>query len=243
MENKINIQLAEGQSELTIREGEAAPQLAPKAPIKTEISGTIGAPLEWLTKRIGTEQWQQKDCHIAVNREAIEITLVMNESDPYRRGTVTGELEHHPKFVEFGINQPKQWTPADLGLFMKMNRAYFPDKQANMALVSQLLNFKARVNQQIERGVSENGSRTDNFSQVVYSNLPKAFTLEMPLFKGMAPESIEVETFAQIDGREVRFVLLSPGAQATLEEIRDRVIDEQLEEIREIAPAIAIIEM
>ncbi len=59
----------------------------------------------------------------------------------------------------------------------------------------------------------------------------------------MQPETIEVETFAQVNGREVAFVLLSPGAQVTLEDLRDKVIDEQLEQIREIAPEIAIIEV
>lgn len=36
---------------------------------------------------------------------------------------------------------------------------------------------------------------------------------------------------------------MSPGAQATLEDIRDKVLDEELAEIREIAPEIAIIEI
>lgn len=95
----------------------------------------------------------------------------------------------------------------------------------------------------IDRNVKENGDRTDNFAQVVNSNLPESFTIQMPIFKGMQPETIEVETFAQVNGREVSFVLLSPGAQATLEDLRDKVIDEQMEKVREIAPEIAIIEI
>lgn len=95
----------------------------------------------------------------------------------------------------------------------------------------------------IERAVKENGNRTDNFAQVVNSNLPEKFTIQMPIFKGMQPETIEVETFAQVNGREVSFILLSPGAQVTLEELRDKVIDEQLDKVREIAPEIAIIEV
>lgn len=73
--------------------------------------------------------------------------------------------------------------------------------------------------------------------------LPESFKVEMPIFKGMQPETIEVETFAQVDGREVSFILLSPGAQATLEDLRNKVVDEQLEQIKEIAPEIAIIEI
>ena len=99
------------------------------------------------------------------------------------------------------------------------------------------------MNNKIDRAVKENGNRTDNFAQVVNSNLPESFTVQMPIFKGLPSESIEVETFAQVNGREVSFVLLSPGAQATLEDLRDKVIDEQLEQVKEIAPEIAIIEV
>jgi hypothetical protein len=91
--------------------------------------------------------------------------------------------------------------------------------------------------------VKESGDRTDNFAQVVNSNLPKSFVLNIPVFKGMPVETLEVETFAQINGREVAFTLLSPGANQTLEEIRDKVIDDQLAQVREIAPNIAIIEV
>ena len=111
-----------------------------------------------------------------------------------------------------------------------------------MKLVTDLMNFKASVDNKIERSLKESGDRTDNFAQMVNSNLPKAFTLVIPVFKGMPPEIIEVETFAHINGREVSFVLLSPGAQQIVEELRSTVIDEQLSKIREIAPGIVIIE-
>jgi hypothetical protein len=59
----------------------------------------------------------------------------------------------------------------------------------------------------------------------------------------MPAEDIGVETFAGIDGREVSFMLLSPGAAQTLEEVRDQVIDAELEKIRMLAPNIAILEV
>ena len=54
---------------------------------------------------------------------------------------------------------------------------------------------------------------------------------------------LEVETFAKIDGRNVAFTLLSPGAEETIESLRDKAIDEQLTAIRGIAPDIAIFEV
>lgn len=240
---KMYINVAPGQNEIILREGAAPKVLDPKAPVKIDIKGVITAPYEFLAKRINAGQFQQKDCHIIVNREEIQITLVVNESDEYRRGVIVGIQQFHPKFLEFGINTGKVWTPTELGLFVKMNRAFFKDKATNMELVSKLMNFTATVNNQIEREVQENGNRKDNFAQTVNSNLPKVFNLNVPIFKGGDTETLEVETFAKIDGREVAFVLLSPGAQATLEDLRDKAIDKQLEAIKQIAPEIAIFEV
>lgn len=242
---KIQINLGEGvtNAEVILREGAAPKVLDPKEPIKTNISGVIGAPFEYLSKRLGTGQFTQERSHIIVDRENISITLVINEDDFYSTGIVTGTLEFHPKFIEFGINSGRSWTPVELGTFLKMNRTFFPDKTVNMKLVSDLMNFTATVNNKIERSVKESGDRTDNFAQVVNSNLPASFNVAMPIFKGMPTEDIEIETFARVNGREVAFVLLSPGANQALEEIRDKAIDVQIEQIREIAPNIAIIEI
>jgi hypothetical protein len=233
-----------GKTELIIREVKDANELPVKAPIKIKIIGTIGAPLEFLKRRMDQpDQINQKRCHILVDREKISIDLITNEDNEYQKGEVMGILEFYPKFEEFGINGEKTWTPTKLGLFFKMNRAFFTTKEENMKLVTELMNFTATVNNSIARSASESGDRTDKFEQVVNSNLPKSFNLKIPIFKGMPAETIEVETFAQVNGREVSFVLLSPGAQATLEDVRDKAIDEQLKQIREICQDIAIIEI
>lgn len=242
---KFQINLGDdiSKAEITLREGPAVKELELKAPVKTDISGVLGAPLEYLTKRVSTGQFTQERSHIIVNRENITIQLVINEDNEYLRGKVIGKLEFHPKFEEFGINAGTVWTPTDLGMFFKMNRAFFPDKNVNMKLVTDLMNFTATVNNTIERSVKENGGRTDNFAQVVNSNLPGSFVLNIPIFKGLPAETLEIETFAKVSGREVAFVLLSPSANQTLEEIRDKAIDEQLNKIKDIAPDIAIIEI
>lgn len=239
---QINLGQETNHAEIVIREGTAVKELEPRAPVKTNLLGVIGVPYEYLLKRVSTGQFEQERSYIAVNRENISLTLVTNEHDEYLYGVVTGKLEFHPKFKGFGINFNKVWSPAELGMFFKMNHSFFTDRATNMKLVHELMNFTATVNNKIEKSVKESGDRTDNFAQIVNSNLPESFTLVLPIFKGTKPETIEVETFAQVNGREVSFILISPGAQAVLEEIRDGVIDEQLDLIREIAPNIAIIE-
>lgn len=242
---KVIVNAAEGAStiEVILREGVAAKAIDPKPPVKINLSGVIGAPAEFLAKRLDQEdQINQKRCHVIVNREDISITLITSENDEYNRGNIKGTLSMHPKFVEFGINESKIWTPTELGMFFKMNRAFFPDKSENMRLVTELMNFTATVNNSIEKSAKENGDRTDKFAQTVNSNLPKAFVLNIPIFKGSSSETLEVETFAQVNGREIAFILISPSANQVMEDIRDKVIDEQIAAIRSLAPDIAIIE-
>ena len=239
MEEKVNI-VADGVSDITIRHGNAAKVLDEKEPVKINISGTIESVKNFIEKRVDT--FDHKKAHISVNREELAIELVINECDAYTRGSVCGTIQMHPKFVEFGINRGKVWSPTELGLQMKMNRSFFPSLDENRKLVSTLMHFTADVNQKVDRMVQENGNRADSFTQVVNSNLPDKFTMRIPIFKGAAAETLEVETFAQVDGREVKFMLLSPGANDTLESIRDAAIDRELDAIREMADDIVIIE-
>jgi len=239
------INLAEGQTkaEVIIREVAKVNELEIKPPVALQIEGVIGCVAEFLEKRKDqADQIEQKRCHILVNRENISIKLNYHENDEYLKASIAGQLAEHPKFKEFGVNTGKVWQPTELGMFFKMNRAFFTDKSENMRLVTELMNFTATVNNAIERSAKENGDRSDKFVQTVNSNLPKSFTLNIPIFKGTHAETLEVETFAQVSGREISFILLSPAANQTMEDIRDKTIDEQLEAIRAICPDIAIIE-
>ncbi len=243
--SRVNITLAENNptAEVMLRYGEAPALLEPKEPIKLQLVGTLNSPTEFLAKRLKTGQIDVDRSHIKVDREEARICLTVNENDAYNVGTVTGAIEFNPKFNEFGINRNVKWTPIELGMFLKLNRPLFKDKAENMKLVTELMNFTATINNKVERSVKENGSNTDNFAQVVNSNLPNSFKVYMPLIKGGKKEEIEVETMATIDGREVSFVLISPGAVEAIESVIETAIDRELDEIRKIAPGLVIIEV
>lgn len=244
-DKKVVVNLPEGAStaEVIIREGEAPKVLSPKPPVKIDLSGVIGSPVEYLTQRSKeSDQFNEKRAHVIIDREKVTVTLIFNEDDEYKRGKVEGKLSFHPKFVEFGINSGKGWEPNKLGEFFKMNRAFFPDREKNMQLVTLLKNFEASVDSRIDRERRENGSVKDNYSAVVQSNLPDAFTVHLPIFRGQQAEDLEVEIYASVNGRDVTLSLVSPGACQLLEELRDKVIDEQVEQIRELCPGIVIVE-
>ena len=141
------------------------------------------------------------------------------------------------------VGQIKDFTDSDKVDIKEIDSNYIALKFLVTDFQDHPVVFTINLNNKIERSVKENGNQTDNFAQVVDSNLPPSFTLKLPIFKGTPAETLEVETFAKINGREVHYILLSPGANAALEEIRDEAIDNELEDIIEIAPEIAIIEV
>lgn len=242
--NKLNLIVPKDYNgtpiEVIIREGKAPVALDPKEPRVVEIYGTITSPLRWLEKRI--QLINQKESNIIIDRDNMNIRLIINETDFYRT-SIEGSLQPSKEMIEFGINSEKKWEPIKLSQFFKMHRTFFKDKTENMMLVSTLKSFKAKINQDIERSKEENGSRVDNYSQVVDSNLPKSFKINVPLFKGFACEEIEVEVYADVDGRDVSLSLVSAGANETIEEYKNNVLDEQIRLISEIAPDIVIIEV
>lgn len=243
-ENKLNVIVPKDYNgapiEVVLRVGKAPVALDPKEPERVVINGTIDAPIRWLEKRV--ELINQKATNIIVNRDKMRIALTIDETSYYQT-EINGILQASKEMQEFGINVEKKWEPIKLSKFIKMHRAFFTDKSQNMMLVSTLKNFKAKVNQDIERSKEENGSKVDNYSQVVDSNLPKSFKLNIPLFKGFACEEIEVEIYADVDGRDVSLPLVSAGANEAIEEYKNKVIDEQIEAIKGVAPDIVIVEV
>ena len=243
--SKINLTIENYTGEKPIvvvyREGLAGKVLDEKAPVSTDVAGVLSTPLDWLEKRVATID--QKKAKILVEREKYTITLIVNESDPYNKATISGTAELSEVFKKFGINDPNAgWVPAKLGQFIRLNRAAFEDKEQCMKLVSALKNFKANAQSQIEKQHDPSGSRAEVYRQTVESNLPKSFTVKIPIFKGPEKTTFDVEVDHYLTDGEVFLQLVSPGAKEISDEWRDTAIDRVLNEIRGIAPDIAILE-
>ena len=235
----IVVNLAEGQNTLTILTGDAPEQLDVLAPVKVDLMGTIEAPLNWLEKRVG--DIDQHKAHVVVNRDKLQIMLVINEDDPYTNGKIVGELKYSEIFLKLGINSDKQWQPEVLSRFLKLNRSLFLDKTENMKVVTALKQIETKVEQAVSRERQENGNVGLSFKQqVANSNIPERFTLKIPVFSG--GDYTEVETFVTIDGAQISIALQSAAANDVIEYSKDITIGDVVAKIREIAPEIAIIE-
>lgn len=232
----LNITVENGTKTVEVLIGSA---LEPKEPEKVEIIGTLEAPLKWLEKRVS--EIDQKKCHVIVNREEMSILLVIDEKDHYNT-SIEGKLQLHPAFLKFGINQGEYRTPIEMSELIKMNRSYFENRQEAMELVSLLRNFKAKIDKEVEADIDlRKGDRRVLVAQKIDSNLPEAFNMCVPIFKGQKPMTIECETY--FNPNDLTCTLVSPEANDITEEIKDGEIDKVVASIAEVAPDIAIVEI
>lgn len=246
---KFIVNVPEGQQkvEVLLREVDYNVEtvLPVQEPEQVSLSGNITAIANFLEKRwlSGDKQIDHWRTHITVNRDALTMTLVANETDKRNRKVVKGSISLSRQFKAFGINDKEDWTPEDLGNFFRINRTYFDSRDENMRLVSLFKSFKAKIATDIERLEKDNGSITDNYSQVVDSNLPESFYVNIPIFKGSASERIEIQVIAHVSGKTVSLALISADAAAIEEDVRDKLIDDELKKVCVIAPEIPIIEV
>lgn len=224
MENlNVSIEKLDGNT-LTILQGSAP---VPKEPVKISLSGTIEGPVTFLIER--KNELNLKKCHVIVNRDKMSITLVINEDDPSTRGSIVGKLELHPDFKKFRINSGETWSAFDLADFIKMNRYFFASKETAGKLVSQLRDFKAKVNKQIDSFKDDKANYDLKRSQAVECNLPDSFSINVPVFKGQAKQNIPVEI--NIHAETLACQLCSPDANEIATDFKDKAINEQLERL------------
>ncbi len=226
--------MSECPREVIIRKGEALPL---KEPTPVRISGQIDSPARWLKKRVDT--LNQKDANVTVDRENFCIQLTIDENNAYK-DIITGKLELSEEMNKLGINSGEYIGSFDMAELIKKNRSYFESTTAAMQLVSELRNFKAKVDKEIEASDDKRGNTRFLRNQIVESNLPQSFKVEIPIFKGQPKKTIEVEV--EINPDNLSCTLVSPEANDTVIKERDDIMDKTLAQIEETAPDVVIVE-
>ena len=229
MENQILEKIAEatisngGKMEIVYRTGKALEQLPPRDII---IDGTIDAPARWVEAR----QFNQKASNIIVNRSERTIVLNVDETNPYKT-IIVGVLKPSKEITEMKVNTYEYVTAQQMAERIKMHRSYFANRQEAMKLVSDLQNFKAKVNKHIQDSSDNRGNRDLVYNQAVESNLPKSFILSIPLFKGMEKTDIECEVY--VNPSDLTCTLVSAQSVELADDMSDKEIDAAIKSIKE----------
>ena len=224
----------EDGKDIVIRFGDALPLQEPKY---VSIHGTIDAPARWVEKR--KDDIVSADAHILVDRDRMTITLNTDENSAYM-DQIVGTLTLSTEMQEFGINTGEYMSCFDMADRIKQLRSYFETQQDAMKLVTELRNFKAKIDKELEVSDDKRGNQKILRAQTVESNLPKSFNVNMPIFKGTEKRTFEVEV--EINPNDLSCTLVSPDAHDIVVQERDSQIDAVLAQIAEAAPNIVIIE-
>lgn len=247
-ENRINLVVPKDYNgkpiEVVLRQG-AAPELLPeKAPKLIKKSGSIDAPFRWLEKRIDTID--QKKCNIAVSRRMMSIHLSIDEENFYSH-EITGLLELSEEVKSLKING-SEWDRNELARTLAISKRFFYDEK-EFAQIIQALESTEIQSKRNSNNTQNNRSRGNSSSESIEINTPESFKLVIPVLQGYEKKKITVSTYVNLttsqytNDFEANFVLLSEDVYRYIDEVRDKLIDEQVGLLRDLAPKVPIIEI
>lgn len=229
---KFNINIEEGNTGV-IRMGEAEPIHTGRNITVSDV--TIFAVFEFLSKKdIAEDMILDSVLLFSYDKLRMELKYGITHRHPYE---VNGNILLNPDLEAFEINKGKKYSPIQLADFIKMNRHLFESKSVAMELVSVLKNIKASVSRAIEASKDDRGNRRALIDQVVESNIPESFNIELPVFKGQSKMIIPVEVVLDED---LECMLVSPDLKEIIAEEAERLIGAEIDKIKELHPQLRI---
>jgi hypothetical protein len=234
MKENIEIKAVEGTTEIILREGKAEEIFNP---VVLEVFGTIDAPLRFITNRLVQLTPFLKETNLLVFVEEGRIVLDVEETNPFGH-VIEGKLTINSDVKQFCINDGKYQQPEDLATFLRMRKHLFQSSEQYMTVFTGLRSFTAKVKQEIAAIRTDTGDYETKRSQAVEHNIPKGFTLELPIFKGMPKVAIEVEILVS---KSLEVTMYSSELIQKTDELTTLYLNDQVKAITKIAPDIVII--
>lgn len=187
----LKVESLEG-NELTIREGQAPPVIDP---LKVSLSGdirTVGIFIKGRNKVSNLQAVVPETTVVTVNKEAGTIQLSTNPNDKF--GTdVSGKLEISDELKIWGINQDRKLSQKQLIKLLKFNRIYFKDQLTHQEILKAYTAFVFNTSTAGHANVDDRGNKSAAIQKRVETNIPNAFTLKIPIYKGEREIEFRVE--------------------------------------------------
>lgn len=220
MEQEIKLNIAEGVSEVVIREGQA---LVLDPPVKVSVTGLITAPAEYFTKR----KPQIDSSHIICDRNKRNITLITEEKNC--KGTViSGHLKYNKELADFNINKNTMYGLKELTQLLRIKRMHFESKEEHRKTIEALNKFYAKIMIELKDSDDHKGNIEKSIKKQTESNSPLSFKLDIPIYEGQPKNKIFVDVLADVSDAQVKFWLESVDLIELEFDLRDKIIDAQL---------------
>lgn len=235
METPIKIEFSSENKELVILTGTAEPVYHNKA-IEVK-NGSINSAFQYLSKKVvKPEIIEHSKLEFCYSKLSIDLYYDARQRNP---DVIQGKLKLHPDLEKFNINSGKTYSTFELADFIKMNRHYFENKEYAMKLVTDLRNFEGKVNRDLEAKTDERGNKKVLINQIVESNIPSGFFLELPVFIGQENKRLEIEINITAS---FECSLISPDLKQFIDLESRAILNEQLELINDLHPELKVFE-
>jgi hypothetical protein len=236
MEKELKINIEKGVDTVTIWHGTVEPEYHLKA---LEVKGgAINSVHEYLSKKVvSNEIIEHSKIEFCYDKLYIHLLYDARQRNP---DVIQGSLKLHPDLEKFNINSGKSYSTFELADFIKMNRHYFENKEYAMKLVNELRKFEGKVNRDLEAKTDDRGNKRALINQVVESNIPSGFHLEVPVFVGQKKIRLEVEVTINAS---FECSLISPDLKELIDLKSKEILGEQLDLIRALHPELKIFEL
>jgi hypothetical protein len=238
MEQKTNIDLKVEGNELTIRHGEAQELLPPVKPEKVKIKGDFRAVGQYLKGRLDgqTDNLLQlaliKDAIIHTDKSTLSIHLNTNPNNPMAT-EVTGTAKKSDELGIFHINTGKDFRRDELLKIVRMNRVHFADYQQHSDLLAALKAYRSSTTGSSVMESDTRGNAKLGYEKSVTSNMPETLKLTIPIIKGEAKETFNVDICLEESDGISSFRLESPELNELMVKRTDEMFTRELEHFKE----------
>lgn len=195
-------------NELTIREGEAPPHIDPVRFIASGDIKTVSTFIKGRTEVDGLQGVDVDKTIITVNKEAGTIHISTDPNDRFA-SDLTGSLVMSDELKIFGINKERKFTQKQLIKLLKFNRIYFKDPLTHQDLLKQYTAFVFQTSTQGHANLDDRGNKSAAIAKTVDTNIPKEFTLKIPIYKGEREMDFRVEICIEVTDGGAEFWLES----------------------------------
>lgn len=234
MEN-INLKLEsiEG-NEIIIREGQALPPIAPK---KILITGDIRTASSFIDKRTSTvyaglQEINPERVIVEVDKQAMTITLCLDPEN--QNGTiVTAKLEVNPDLQQFAINGRKTFKQKELIDLLKFSRLYFEDFDKHGMLLKSYQAFNAKAFIDMASESDNRSNKAVSYAKKVETNLPTAFVMNIPIFKGQDKKRFHVDICFEVTDGGCNFWFESVELKELMDIESEAILNEELESCKD----------
>lgn len=227
---KLNIESSNG--EVTLRHGDAAPIESIKP---LEVSGNIQAPADYFDHVKDT--LDLKTCHVEVNAENVELTLVVNPQKEFNTAKIVGRARTTPVLTKvFRVNKDQSFSKDSFTRLVKMNRHHFNTVDESYELLATLEKLSVQVEKELTDEKPGRGTMNQQIKQKVKSSIPEGLTLNVSIFEGEDKLPLYCEIDFELAGNELRFYLVSPDLREYEQRVGEELINKQVIRFKDQIP-------